>query len=111
MYFGTSPYIRIIIEKNIKRISRSQNRYFCFYRSPGFPKDFVINNQIINEYIGKLLLRKNAGLPSFAKIRSGFKLHIKVPFFITLTKIIRHDFRKLSPSKIGKLKIVTVKCV
>ena len=55
-------------------------------------------------------LRKNAGLPSFAKVWSGFEFY-KSTFFITLTKIIRHDFRKLSPSKIWKLKIVTVKCV
>ena len=84
---------------------------FVFTGAQDFQKISLLIIRLSMNILVSCFLRKNAGLPSFAKIRSGFKFHIKVPFFITLTKIIRHVFRKLSPSKIGKLKIVTVKCV
>jgi hypothetical protein len=104
VYFETLMYVRIIIEKNTKEDFKISETLILFYRSTGFPSDFVIDDPVISAYIGKLFFTKKMRV-YYPLLKFGQCL------FHNSTKIIRHEFRKSSPSKIGKLKIVTVKCV
>ena len=103
----SSSHYMVYWKKNQGGFQELRTVNFVFTGAQDFQAISLLMIRLSVHILVSCFLRKNAGLPSFAKVWSGFEFY-KSTFFITLTKIIRHDFRKLSPSKIWKLKMCIV---